>query len=380
MLSMIELKEGLILGRNAPKTVVSFSYEKGQINYIDFSSFYIYKFLKLKDQALDKGEFFVDDVKIFPNENDEKTLFFLSINSLVKVDLCFLVNKDEKKEKVKQVQEKLLELKNFPLTTENDKNLKIAAIFDKIASFLPSYILIDLNEDVNASNLELMSQLDKYKGIITVIVLNQKPREVKEVQPVNEEVEVEMVDLSIGESRPLLYEREYNSDEESYVVYDANKKGFFKSFVETLKTNIMVFLAFVIPVVGVIAFSLLSPLYAKTTNKILLIPFIITIIVCFFLYMLMTYKCANFGSYKSKSENTKRIIFFIINVFVTLIGYGLGFLIYFLFKKFDPDIKTIADNKTGIVLSIVLAFILLTANLYVYPAIHTLLNKIKRKR
>ena len=377
---MIELKEGLILGRNAPKTVVSFSYEKGQINYIDFSSFYIYKFLKLKDQALDKGEFFVDDVKIFPNENDEKTLFFLSINSLVKVDLCFLVNKDEKKEKVKQVQEKLLELKNFPLTTENDKNLKIAAIFDKIASFLPSYILIDLNEDVNASNLELMSQLDKYKGIITVIVLNQKPREVKEVQPVNEEVEVEMVDLSIGESRPLLYEREYNSDEESYVVYDANKKGFFKSFVETLKTNIMVFLAFVIPVVGVIAFSLLSPLYAKTTNKILLIPFIITIIVCFFLYMLMTYKCANFGSYKSKSENTKRIIFFIINVFVTLIGYGLGFLIYFLFKKFDPDIKTIADNKTGIVLSIVLAFILLTANLYVYPAIHTLLNKIKRKR
>ena len=263
---------------------------------------------------------------------------------------------------------------------ENDKNLKIAAIFDKIASFLPSYILIDLNEDVNASNLELMSQLDKYKGIITVIVLNQKPREVKEVQPVNEEVEVEMVDLSIGESRPLLYEREYNSDEESYVVYDANKKGFFKSFVETLKTNIMVFLAFVIPVVGVIAFSLLSPLYAKTTNKILLIPFIITIIVCFFLYMLMTYKCANFGSYKSKSENTKRIIFFIINVFVTLIGYGLGFLIYFLFKKFDPDIKTIADNKTGIVLSIVLAFILLTANLYVYPAIHTLLNKIKRKR
>ena len=38
----------------------------------------------------------------------------------------------KKKEKVQFVQEQLLELKGFPLTTENDKNLKIAAIFEKI--------------------------------------------------------------------------------------------------------------------------------------------------------------------------------------------------------------------------------------------------------
>ena len=63
MLSMIELKDGLILGKSAPKEVVSFNYEKGEIHYIDYSSFYIYKFLKLKDQSLDKGEFFIDGVK-----------------------------------------------------------------------------------------------------------------------------------------------------------------------------------------------------------------------------------------------------------------------------------------------------------------------------
>lgn len=377
---MIELKDGLILGRGAPKTEVSFRYEKGQINYIDYSDFYKYKFLKLKDQALDKGEFYADDVKIFPNEDDENTLFFISINSLVKVDLCFLVKKEDKKERVKQIQDQLLELKNFPLVTENDKNLKIAAIFEKIASFLPVYVLVNLNEDVNCSNLELASQLDKYKDSLTIVVLNQKPKEEKEVQPIIEEAEVEMIDLSIGESKPLLYEREYSSDEESYVVYDAKEKGFLKSLRETLKTNIMVYLAFIIPVVGVVAFLLLSPLYGRTSNNILLIPFIITVIVCFFLHMLMTYKCANFGSYKSKSENTKRIIFFIINTFVTLAGYGLGFLIYFLFKKFDADIKNMTDNTTGIILSIVFGFILLTANLYLYPAIHPIVNKIKRKR
>ncbi len=379
MLSMIELRDGLILGKSAPKTEVSFIYEKGQINYIDYSNFYIYKFLKLKDQALEKGEFYTDDIKIFPNEDDENALFFISINSLIKVDLCFLVKKEDKKEKVKLIQEQLLELKDFPLVTENDKNLKIAAIFEKIASFLPVYLLVNLNDDANSSNLELMSQLDKYKENITIVVLNQKPKEEKEVQPVIEEAEVEMIDLSIGESKPLLYEREYSNEEDSYVVYDAKGKGFLKSLRETLKTNIMVYLAFIIPVVGVVAFLLLSPLYAKTNNNILLIPFIITIVVCFFLHMLMTYKCANFGSYKSKEENTKRIVFFIINALVTIAGYGLGFLIYFLFKKFDADIKSMTDNTTGVILSIIFAVILLTANLYVYPAVHPIINKIKRK-
>ena len=377
---MIELKGGLILGKNSPKEEVSFNYEKGEVNYIDYSSFYIYKFLKLKDQALDKGEFFIDGVKIYPNEDDEKTLFFLAVNSLIKVDLCFVVNKSEKKEKVQFVQQQLLELKDFPVNTEIDKNRKIAAIFEKIALVSPSYVLVDLNDESNGTSIELSNQLQQYKDQFTIVVLNQKPKVVKEQKPVVEDEEFEMVDLTIGEARPLLYEKEYNDNEETFVVYDAKTKSFGKSLLETLKSNIMVFLAFIIPSIGVIAFSLLSPVYAQTKNKILLVPFIITIIVCFGLYMLMTYKCANFGSYKSKKENKKRIIFFTINSAVTLIGYGLGFLIYFLFKNFDTDIKGITNITTGVILSIVFALILLTANLYVYPLIHPLINKIKKKR
>ena len=378
---MIELKDGLILGKGAPKQEISFQYEKGVINYIDYSSFYIYKFLKLKDQSLDKGEFFIDGVKIYPNDNDDKTLFFLAVNSLIKVDLCFVVDKNEKKEKVQFVQEQLLELKSFPLTTENDKNLKIAAIFEKIALISPSYILVNLNDEVNGTNLELANQLEKYKDNFPIVVLNQKPKVIKEEQPVVEDAEIEMIDLEIGDERPMLYEREYsNSNDEPLVVYSKKENKFFKDLSETLKTNIMVFLAFIIPTIGVVAFSLLSPLYAKTNNNILLIPFIITIIVCFGLYMLMTYKCANFASYKSKSDNRKRIIFFIINIFITIAGYGLGFLIYFLFKKFDTDIKDLGGNNIGVIISIVFSVILLTANLWVYPAIHSLINKIKRKR
>ena len=157
---MIELKGGLILGKGTPKQETSFLYEKGVINYIDYSSFYIYKFLKLKDQTLDKGEFFIDGVKIYPNENEDKTLFFLAVNSLIKIDLCFVVDKNKKKEKVQFVQEQLLELKGFPLTTENDKNLKIAAIFEKIALISPSYVLVNLNDESNGGSIELSNQLE----------------------------------------------------------------------------------------------------------------------------------------------------------------------------------------------------------------------------
>ncbi len=377
---MIELKGGLILGKSSPKKEVSFIYEKGEINYIDYSSFYIYKFLKLKDIALDKGEFFVDNIKIYPTEDEEKTLFFLAVNSIIKVDLCFVVDKKDKKEKVQFVQEQLLELKNFPVNTENDKNLKIAAIFDKIAAISPSYLLVDLNDEANGTSIELMNQLNKYKDVLTIVVLSQKPKVVKEEKPIVEDEEIEVIDLEIGEERPMLYESDYrDSKDENLVVYGLKKNGFFKALGETLKTNIMVFLAFIIPAIGVIAFSLLSPLYAKTSNAILLIPFIITIIVCFGLYMLMTYKCANFGSYKSKEENRKRIIFFIINFVTTAIGYGLGFLIYFLFKKFDVDIKGMPGNNVGIILSIVMSLVLVTANLYVYPVIHPLIYRIKKK-
>ena len=65
---------------------------------------------------------------------------------------------------------------------------------------------------------------------------------------------------------------------------------------------------------------------------------------------------------------------------MTGIGYGLGFVIYILFKKFDTDISGLGTNTLGIVLSIVFILILLTACLYIYPVLSKVFNKIKKKK
>ena len=374
---MIELKSAIILGKNAPKEEISFAYDKGIVNQIDYSEKYKFAFLKLKDQALDKGEFYIDEVKIYPNEENEKTLFFLAVNSLIKFDLCFVVNRNEKKEKVKSVQDELIALRDMPTSTESDKNLKIAAIFDKISLISPSYLLLDYNDELNQNNSELVRQLDLRKDEYVIITLNRKAATVKDEEVSEEEFEV--MDLSIGEAQ-VAQTQKTKKKKEKFIDYPKKEGNFFKSLWKTLKNNIMVFLSFVIPAIGVIAFVLLAPLYSKSENKVLIIPFIITIVICFSLYMLMTYKCTDFGSYKDKEANQERLYFFIINFLVTGLGYGLGFVIYILFKKFDTDISSLGSNVLGIVLSIVFVLVLLTACLYLYPLLSPLINKIKKKK
>lgn len=377
---MIELKSAIILSKKAPKEEVSFSFDKGQINVIPFEELYKFEFVKLKDQSLDKGEFFIDKTKIYPNEESEMTLFFLTVNSLIKFDLCFVVNKKDKKEKVKKVQDDLIALRDMPMTSDIEKNLKIAAIFDEIAKNSPSYVLVNTNEEVNQNNPELQRQLELHKDDFVIITLAKKPEEEKEAT--KEEPEIEMIDLSIGEAttQSTVKEKKKKGSKESAFNFDKKENNFFKSLGKTIKNNLMVFLSFLIPMLGVVAFILLSPLYAQSDNKMLIIPFIITIVICFFLYMLMTYKCTDFGSFKDKQANNERILFFVINTFVSLVGYGLGFLIYFLFKKFDTNISSSGSNPIGIAVSIVAALIMVSANLWIYPLFSTLINKIKKKK
>ena len=377
---MIELKSAIILSKKAPKEEVSFSFDKGQINVIPFEELYKFEFVKLKDQSLDKGEFFIDETKIYPNEESEMTLFFLTVNSLIKFDLCFVVNKKDKKEKVKKVQDDLIALRDMPMTSDIEKNLKIAAIFDEIAKNSPSYVLVNTNEEVNQNNPELQRQLELHKDDFVIITLAKKPEEEKEAT--KEEPEIEMIDLSIGEAttQSTVKEKKKKGSKESAFNFDKKENNFFKSLGKTIKNNLMVFLSFLIPMLGVVAFILLSPLYAQSDNKMLIIPFIITIVICFFLYMLMTYKCTDFGSFKDKQANNERILFFVINTFVSLVGYGLGFLIYFLFKKFDTNISSSGSNPIGIAVSIVAALIMVSANLWIYPLFSTLINKIKKKK
>ncbi len=364
---MLQVVDAKILARHAPKTEISFSFDKGTINEIPYEERYKFEFLKLKNQSLEKGEFILDDTKVFPNEEEAKTIILIAVNSLIKFDICFLVDKEEKEKKVNEIKQKLFEVKDLPTTTNEEKNAKIAAIFSRIADILPSYILFNLNLDENKNNAELQQQLERIKDQILVIVLKQQDTE--KVPEKEEEIEEEYItDISIGENTTsTTYKKE------EYIVTKKKESHFFKQFAFMIKENIMVFLSFLIPTVGVVAFAMLSPLYGQTNNKVLLIPFIITIVVCSFLYLLMTYKCTSTYFDKEALKEKKLLIYFIINFIITSFGCGLGILIFILFKNFDTDLKGLTIPTLTYILGGVAYFILFTSCLY----LGLIINKIK---
>lgn len=379
---MVELTEALILNKNAPKEELSFSFDKGEAIYIPFNERYKFEFLALRNQSLDKGIFKIDDTVIFPDEESEKTIFFLAVNSLVKVGLCFLVEKANKKAALNNIQSELIKLRELPTETNEDKNAKIAAIFEKISEFSPSYMLINLNDEANKNNPELNKQIELYKSAMLIICLEVKPvASIVEIEPsFDEEDEYEMTSLNIGEGvSTQTYEKETQTND--FIIFGSDKDNFFKALFITLKSNLMVFFSFLIPTIGVIAFILLSPLYAQTSNKVLIIPFIITIVICFVLYMLMTYKCCSFHFIKNKKRKYRRMtLFIVINTLITAIGAGFGILIYSLFKNFDNDLKEIKGNTTGIVIAIIFFIVLITACLYLTPLFNKIKSLFKKKK
>lgn len=375
---MVSLQKGIILNRRAPQTEVSFDYEKGQIVYIPYDELYKYEFLSLKNQGLESGTFRINDIEIYPEENNDYSVFFLAVNSLVKVGLCFLPKKEDKQDIVKDIQEQLFELRGLPTETNDDKKAKIAAIFGKIRQIRPEYILVDLNEENNKGNSELLNQIQYICADILTIVLEVKKDKNKHVSSKKEAIQEEeaLEDLTIGESFAL--QKNEDKETQDFLVFDDLKQTFIKNVWNIFKNNAMVFFSFLIPTIGVIAFLLLCPLYLQTNNKVLLIPFVITITICFVLYMLMTFKCTTFTINKNEPNKTKKkIIFYIINSLVTLIGIGLGILIYVLFKNFDAELKALPLNKTGIILAIVFSVILITACIYLAQVVSFFINLFK---
>lgn len=378
---MIELKQGAISNNKKKINPVSFSYEKGSINYLDYEQKYIYSFLRLKDQSLESGEFIVNDFKVYPSEESDKAIVFLAINSIVNIGICLLFNKQTKDEEMKKIQEKLIALKDMPLNTEVDKKMKISAIFEVIKDIEPQYMLVDLNDDNNFANYDLNRQLEDYKNDFPIIVLNQEVIK----NDVITDGEEDYLEIGIGDTdstttvKKVKTKKKKKVNEENnvedFVVFSLENKSTLKNFWLTLKNNLMVFASFVIPTMGVVAFSLLTPLYAKTDNKVILIPFIITILVCFVLYTIMTYRCTNFQNNRNKAT-----VFFISNLIFTLTGYGLGYLTFFLFKTFDSDIKTLSDGFIGLGISLFMVLILITQNLYLRRVLSPIISKFKKNK
>ncbi len=373
---MIELLDAVISSKKAPKDPTSFSFEKGMINHILFDESYKFAFLMLRDQSLDKGTFKINDNVIYPEENETKSLFFLTINSLVKMHLCFLTEQKEKKQRVKFVQDELIKLRELPVETDEEKNQKITAIFNKVSELQPEYLLLDFNDKENLNYDLIINELESHKDNLLIVVLDKKP--IEESEPLilsdNSHDDFESVDLMIGEETTYNHAPSKSKNEKKKPLLKEDKDSFWSVFKNTFKNNIMTFLSFIVPALGVIAFVLLSPLYAQT-NKVLLIPFLITITVCFVLFMLMTYKCSEF---ETKNE---LISFVILDGASVIVAYGLSLGIYFLFLNFDSEIKALqSKNVIGFVVSIILALVLMTACLYLKLVVDSVKKLFKSKK
>ena len=388
---MIEIRNAIISNKKAPKEEISFSFDKGALNTISYEEKYKFDFLKLKDQSLEKGEFYIDGIKIYPDENNEFSIFFLAVNSLIKIGLCFLVKKEEKKQKVNDVQAKLIELRACPTNTEEEKQNKILKVLDTACDLCPSYLLIDYNDDVNKELNLSLSFLENYSHDTTIIALSKQPEtfqeSVAERRVTKKKAEPELeTNIAIGEESVMVLEKESSSQKEhitdDFVEFDLDKRGnFFKFVWSTWKKNISLFLSFGVPVIGVISFSLLSPMYARSGNKYLLIPFILTIIICFILHMIMTYRCTNYVTNKNDADKTMKIIScFIINLIITIIGASIGVGIYLLFKNFDNTFKALPFNNLDLILPIILGLLMLTENLFVAYIGDPIVKLFKRKK
>ena len=391
---MIEIRDAVILAKNAPKDPISFSFSSGILNLVDYSEFYKFRFLKLKDQALDKGEFIIDDVKIFPQDDDKMSLFFLDVNSLIRLSLCFVVDKEQKKERVRLVQDELIKLRELPTESEEQKQNKILKIFETVRDLKPSYVLFDFNDVNNDAMNILPSFFDQFANEMLIIALDRKPIEEvvvdKKQKRTKNKSEVEItIELSIGQPTETLIKTkepkapiEKEKVDENFLLFNVNvSNNFFKFFWFALSKNIMAFLSFIIPTIGVFAFCLLFPLYLNGDSKWLLIPFIITIVVCFSLYILMTYKCTDYVSDRHDIDRIKKVLtYMLINFVFTLVGVGLGFGVYYLFKTFNNSFKNIPFDYKTIILPIIIFIILITANLYVRFIGDGIVKLFKRKK
>ena len=170
---MVELIEAKILDKLAPKEPVTLTFGNS-LNEISYEKRYIFNFLLLKNQALDSGEFIVNDKTIYPNDSGDFSLFLLAVNSQNICLSCVFSSLSEDKDLLaKSVQEQLCLLREVPLINDEQKYFKIHKIFETLLNFNPAYILIDKGNDINKSSIQLINKaIFEYSYKMTIITLD----------------------------------------------------------------------------------------------------------------------------------------------------------------------------------------------------------------
>ena len=395
---MIVLKDLVIKGNKEP---INLSFNNG-INEILHKDRYLYKFLRLKDQAIDSGELLINGVSFSTNQKD-KSLFVLAINSQVFcLSICVITKQEEKDNVVKQIQDDLVKLRDLPIVTLNEQKEKIDKITETISKYELGYVLIDENNEVNQDHISLINaSIDKYKEDITFIYLKEegitevKPNPVEATNNVTEEKQEPKViheDLLANEDIYEFTVGAYSPSEAPKVIpnpkrtehKEKEKKSSNKSsewlalLKPTLKDNWISLLLFMLEIAFTVILSIVGPYLVSTEGATFASVIIIILLVfCVFASMFISSTIVSIIDKKEKDTILKFRILLVSLLTMSLVGIGIGYLLFIIFKNTNFLLKQEKWQDSFLILSIFISIIGLVVP-FIAKYIHLLAKKIKK--
>jgi len=202
---MITLKNIALSGIERDiQSLINYSADKG-INNIQFSNKAIFDVLSLHFSDIDKGEFLIDDTIIVPFENQKKFIYVLTVRSQnIYIKVCYLLDKQDRKEKTKNINNSFFNLKSLPLETSDDKNNKVLAIAKNIIDSSASYVLIDSNDEINSTNKTfIINAVNSLKDFLPVFILLPKTDSIEIEESTLDETEDVVVSTEIKQEENL---------------------------------------------------------------------------------------------------------------------------------------------------------------------------------
>lgn len=349
---MIELKELIIHSKRASKEGVNLVFENG-INSIEYSKRYIYDFLKLKDQNADSGQFIVNGIEFFPiNEERNESLNVFAIKSQVFcLVACFVVKNDEKKSFVNDVSTSLNQLKDMPLENDEQKKEKIQSILSNISKFDIGYVLYNKNNPINSENASLINEVvDQYKDQITFVVLE---KEFVEEESAIDDKPVSLEDMPYNDMNTDSYVTEKNKN--TNVV--TNKKKTPSLFLLFFKKDWILYALIGLEICLSTFLGLLIPYFFSSNNSVWAIIMVILFVACLFIELFFISYSTPFFDKPHPDNEAKYLVVRAWEFIFALLGIGLAFGLFYLFKENNIAIKKEEWSSPLIIMGIVTAFI-----------------------
>lgn len=234
--------------------------------------------------------------------------------------LAFIINKKEKKSFIEDVQNKFLALKEMPLESFIDKDNKIKKIIETTILVKPSYVLLDLNDEINSLYSSLIEKnIKPHINELTFIVLKK------------EEIEVEFSTLDIVNSDEAFSEDKNQKNEKKTVKNNFFRAGKAKLFLDILKKEYTSYLLIAFEVMFGVFSSLLFPSYFTNEDIFWGVILVIVSILCIFTEIIFV--ALSIEPYLKKKKKDSFIVAIALLEAFTLIAIGIAYLLFVILMK-----------------------------------------------